>query len=328
MKAWQLKDSGSIDNLKWEDVDDLHADSGELVVKVVSTALNPVDYKLIESGNPKWDYPHTPGVDLSGEVVEVGEGVSDFEVGERVAIHTDMSRPGAFAETAVVKATAAAKIPDGVTFDAAAALLTAGMTAYQAVVQKLNAADKETILVHGGSGGVGGFAVQLAKELGLTVYTTASEKSHDRVRALGADVAIDYKNEDVTKRIMEETKDEGVDLIFNTVSSEEATADLDRLAFAGQLAYIAGAPDTSDVKPFTLSPSIHEVALGAAHASGSEKAVKNLAYMASELMQRVAAGNLDPVINEVLPREELPEGLKKVKNNEVDGKVIVRMQAE
>ncbi|MFC3418656.1 zinc-binding dehydrogenase [Salinicoccus hispanicus] len=328
MKAWQLKDSGSIDNLEWKDVDDLHASSGELLVKVFSTALNPVDYQLIESGHPKWNYPHIPGVDLSGEVLEVGEGVEGFEVGERVAIHTDMSKPGAFAEQAVVNASAAAKIPDGVSFDEAAAILCAGMTAYQAVIQKLNAAEKETILVHGGSGGVGGFAVQLAKKLGHTVFTTASKESHDRVKALGADLAIDYKDEDVTNRIMEETEDAGVDLIFNTVSSEEATADLDRLAFSGQLAYIAGAPDTSDVKPFTLSPSIHEVALGAAHASGSRKAVDNLAHMANELMARLSEDDLDPVIDKVLSREALPEGLKMLKQNETDGKVIVRMQAE
>lgn len=328
MKAWQLKDSGSIDNLEWKDVDDLHANSGELLVKVFSTALNPVDYQLIESGHPKWNYPHTPGVDLAGEVMEVGEGVEGFEVGGRVAIHTDMSKPGAFAEQAVVNASAAAKIPDGVSFDEAAAVLCAGMTAYQAVIQKLNAAEKETILVHGGSGGVGGFAVKLAKKLGHTVFTTASEKSHERVKALGADVAIDYKNEDVTRRIMEETEDAGVDLIFNTVSSEEATADLDRLAFSGQLAYIAGAPDTSGVEPFTLSPSIHEVALGAAHSSGSRKAVENLAHMAVELMVRLSEDDLDPVIDKVLSRKELPEGLKMLKNHETDGKVIVRMQDE
>ncbi|GAB3059315.1 zinc-binding dehydrogenase [Salinicoccus sesuvii] len=328
MKAWQLKESGSIDNLKLEEVDDLQAKAGELVVKVISTALNPVDYKLVESGHPEWQYPHTPGVDLSGEVMAVGEGVEAFEVGDRVAIHTDLSKPGAFAEQAVVNASAAAKIPEGVSFDEAAAILTAGMTAYQAVIQKLSAAEKETILIHGGSGGVGGFAVQLAKKLGHTVFTTASKDSHDRVKTLGADVAIDYRNENVTERIMEETHGEGVDLIFNTVSSDEATADLDRLAFSGQLAYIAGAPDMSGIKPFTLSPSTHEVALGAAHASGSKKAVDNLAHMASELMGQLDKGDLDPVIDKILSREALPEGLKMLKDNETNGKIIVRMQDE
>ncbi|WP_052737765.1 hypothetical protein [Bacillus sp. SA1-12] len=95
---------------------------------------------------------------------------------------------------------------------------------------------------------------------------------------LVAPLAIICKN--FTKRILEETNNEGVDLIFNTVGSKEATEDLKRLAFSGRLAYISDAPDMSNVKPFTLSPSIHEVSLGAAHTSGSTSAKKNLAFMA------------------------------------------------
>ncbi|MNP16505.1 hypothetical protein D3C76_1089010 [compost metagenome] len=126
---------------------------------------------------------------------------------------------------------------------------------------------------------------------------------------------------------MEETNHEGVDLILNTVSSAKATEDLERLAFSGQLAYIAGAPDLSSIKPFTLSPSIHEVALGAAHASGSTRARQNLAFMAEELMRKIEMGTLDPMISEVLTREKLPTGLKEIKDRHVRGKIIVRMQA-
>ncbi len=202
------------------------------------------------------------------------------------------------------------------------------MTAYQAVVQKLNYSQKETILIHAGAGGVGGFAIQLAKELGLKVFTTASSHNHDWVKSLGADVAIDYKTEDVTKRILEETNNEGVDLIFNTVGPDEATEDLKRLTFSGQLAYIAGSPDMETVKPFTLAPSVHEVALGAAHSSGSYRAKENLAFMAKDLMNRVAGGKLDAMVNKVLSRDELPDGLNEVKGNHVKGKIIVRMQSE
>lgn len=325
MKGWLIGKPASIDDLTWGEVPDPRAGEGQLVVKVMSTALNPVDYQLIESGNPNWVYPHITGVDLAGEVVEVGPDTSGFQTGDRIACHTDLNRKGAFAQFAVIDANAAAKIPDGVSYDEAAAVLCAGMTAYQAVVQKLNYTDKQTILIHAGAGGVGGFAIQLAKELGLKVFTTASAANHEWVKSLGADTAIDYHTEDVTKRIMEETDGEGVDLILNTVSSAEATEDLKRLAFSGQLAYIAGAPDLSGIKPFTLAPSIHEVALGAAHASGSVRAKQNLAYMADELMQRVKKGTLNPMVNQVLPREELPAGLKTLKGRHVRGKIIVRM---
>ncbi|MBT2216850.1 zinc-binding dehydrogenase [Virgibacillus dakarensis] len=328
MKAWLVEQPGSIDKLVWADTEGVQAEAGQLAVKVISTALNPVDYQLIETGSPKWSYPHITGVDLTGEVVEVGQDVEEFRVGDRVACHTDLSDKGAFAEKATVKADATAKIPEGVSYDQAAAILCAGMTAYEAVIQKLNHVQKQTILVHGGAGGVGGYAIQLAKELGLSVFTTASSHNHTWVQSLGADVAIDYNTEDVTKRILEETNNEGVDLIFNTVGPDEATKDLKRLAFSGHLAYIAGAPDLSSIKPFTLSPSIHEVALGAAHSSGSYRASRNLAFMASELMERVQKGTMDPMVSDVLPRQELPTGLKKLKGRHVRGKIIVRMQEE
>lgn len=193
-------------------------------------------------------------------------------------------------------------------------------------MQKLNTRDKETILVHAGAGGVGGYAIQLAKKLGLNVFTTASPENFDWVTSLGADVAIDYNSEDVTARIMEETDGRGVDLILNTVGRDVATADLDRLAFSGQLAYIAGPPDTSNVKGFTLSPSIHEVALGAAHASGDERAIRNLAYMAEEMMKLIEAGELNDLVTDVLPFEQLKDGLEQLQTRKVRGKLIVRMR--
>ncbi|MGN7359208.1 zinc-binding dehydrogenase [Paenibacillus sp. SAF-054] len=327
MKAWLIKQPGSsIEQLVWEDVPDVHAGEGQLVVKVISTALNPVDYKMIHSGRPNWTYPHYTGVDLAGEIVEVGQHAAGFRVGDRVACHTDLNQKGSFAEYTVIDAAAAAKIPEEVSFDEAAAILCAGMTAYKAMILKLNSVQKQTILIHGGAGGVGGFAIQLAKELGLKVFTTASSANHSWVKSLGADVAIDYRTEDVTQRILEETNQEGVDLIFNTISAAEATEDLKRLAFSGQLAYIAGRPDLSNMKSFSLSPSIHEVDLGAAHGSGSVRARKNLSFMAEELMRRVKEGSLSPMINEVLPREELPSGLEKLKGRHVRGKIMVRMQ--
>ena len=117
-----------------------------------------------------------------------------------------MRNRGAFAEKTIINANAAAKIPDGVSYDQAAAILCAGMTAYETIIQKLNHVQKETILIHAGAGGVGGYAIQLAKELGLKVMTTASLPNHPWVEALGADVMIDYKTEDVTAKIMNEKK--------------------------------------------------------------------------------------------------------------------------
>lgn len=313
MKAWLLTEPGSLDYLKWSEIEEPKIQAGELLVAVKAVALNPVDYKVVLNGNPAWQYPHIVGVDLAGEVVSLGNDVTNVKVGDRVAVHTSLARKGAFAEYAAMDARAVALVPEGVSFEEAASILCAGMTAYEAVLQKLNTTQKKNILIHAGAGGVGGFAIQLAKQLGLKVFTTASTENHEWVMSLGADIAIDYKKEDVTKRVHEETDGRGMDLILNTVSRDVATADLERLAFSGQLAYIAGPPDLSDVKPFSLSPSIHEVALGAAHASNDDRAIENLSFMAETLMQMVKEKKLNTLIKEILPHTELVEGLKNSK---------------
>lgn len=325
MKAWLLDQPG-LEYFHIGDVERPTPGAGELLIKVEAVALNPVDYKVGTNGNPNWSYPHILGVDLVGEVVEVGSSLANIITGSRVAVHTSLGNNGGFAEYAVVDARACAVVPPEVSDEAAAAILCAGMTAYEAVMQKLNTRDKETILVHAGAGGVGGYAIQLAKKLGLKVFTTASPDNFDWVTSLGADVAIDYNVEDVTEKIMELTDGRGVDLILNTVGRDVATADLDRLAFSGQLAYIAGPPDMSNMKGFTLSPSIHEVALGAAHASENERAIRNLAYMAEELMKLLETGELNDLVTDVLPFERLKDGLEQLQTRKVRGKLIVRMR--
>ncbi|WP_214711281.1 MULTISPECIES: zinc-binding dehydrogenase [unclassified Exiguobacterium] len=325
MKAWLLDQPG-LEHLYIGEVERPTPDAGELLIKVEAVALNPVDYKVGTNGNPNWSYPHILGVDLVGEVVEVGSSIANIITGSRVAVHTSLGNNGGFAEYAVVDARACAVVPPDVSDEAAAAILCAGMTAYEAIMQKLNTRDKETILVHAGAGGVGGYAIQLAKKLGLKVFTTASPENFDWVTSLGADVAIDYNVEDVTEKIMEHTDGRGVDLILNTVGRDVATADLDRLAFSGQLAYIAGPPDMSNMKGFTLSPSIHEVALGAAHASENERAIRNLSYMAEEMMKLLEAGELNDLVTDVLPFEQLKDGLEQLQTRKVRGKLIVRMR--
>lgn len=320
MKAWLNHTGEAIDQWAFEEIETPTPGEGQALIRVKSVALNPVDYKAIK--NPAWTYPHVPGVDLTGIVEQTGPNVTGIKVGERVAVHTNLQKNGAFAEYAVVDARALAKIPDAVSFSEAAAILCAGMTAYEAIIQKMNTTGKETILIHAGAGGVGGIGIQLAKRLGLAVATTASTENHDWVKKLGADLAIDYKTENVTKVIRDWTNGRGADLIFNTVGRDEATADLGRLAFSGQLAFIAGGPDQSVVKPFTLSPSIHEVALAAAYASEDDRAIRNLGHMADELLKLVAAKELDPLVTEEIPAADLVKGLQRLSERHVRGKLI------
>ncbi|MDT0171959.1 zinc-binding dehydrogenase [Exiguobacterium sp. BRG2] len=321
MKAWLNHSGTAIDQWTFEEVKTPTPGEGQALIRVKTVALNPVDYKA--TNNPAWTFPHIPGVDLAGVVEQIGPG-AEVKIGDRVAIHTNLQRDGAFAEYALVDTRALALIPEDISFTEAAAILCAGMTAYEAIVQKMNTTGKETILIHAGAGGVGGIGIQLAKRLGLKVATTASTENHEWVKRLGADLAIDYKKENVTDVIRDWTNDRGADLIFNTVGRDEATADLGRLAFSGQLAFIAGGPDQSVVKPFTLSPSIHEVALAAAYASEDDRAIRNLGHMASELLKLVAAKELDPLVTEEIPATDIVKGLQRLSERHVRGKIIAK----
>ncbi|WP_410501524.1 zinc-binding dehydrogenase [Exiguobacterium acetylicum] len=321
MKAWLNHSGTAIDQWTFEEVETPTPAEGQALIRVKTAALNPVDYKA--TNNPAWSFPHIPGVDLAGVVEQIGPG-AEVKIGDRVAIHTNLQRNGAFAEFALVDTRALALISEEVSFAEAAAILCAGMTAYEAIVQKMNTTGKETILIHAGAGGVGGIGIQLAKRLGLSVATTASTENHEWVKQLGADLAIDYKKENVTEVIRDWTNGRGADLIFNTVGRDEATADLGRLAFSGQLAFIAGGPDQSVVKPFTLSPSIHEVALAAAYASEDDRAIRNLGHMASELLKLVAAKELDPLVTEEIPAADIVKGLQRLSERHVRGKIIAK----
>lgn len=321
MKAWLNHSGTAIDQWTFEEVKTPTPGEGQALIRVKTVALNPVDYKATK--NPAWTFPHIPGVDLAGVVEQIGPG-AEVKIGDRVAIHTNLQRDGAFAEYVLVDTRALAPIPEDVSFAEAAAILCAGMTAYEAIVQKMNTTGKETILIHAGAGGVGGIGIQLAKQFGLKVATTASTENHEWVKRLGADLAIDYKKENVTEVIRDWTNDRGADLIFNTVGRNEATADLGRLAFSGQLAFIAGGPDQSVVKPFTLSPSIHEVALAAAYASEDDRAIRNLGHMASELLQLVATKELDPLVTEEIPAADIVKGLQRLSERHVRGKIIAK----
>lgn len=230
MKALLLKDKGLWKDMKLEETEKPAPGHGELLVEVHAVGLNPVDYKTATNGMPNWTYPHILGLDVAGVVAEVGDGVTGWKRGDRIVYHGDFSKKGGYAEFALITAHTASKLPEGISFEDAAALPTAGYTAYQALHRKLPLDQIDIILIHGGAGGVGGFGVQLAKLAGKTVISTASSHNHDYVKSLGADYVIDYREENVKERVMEITDGRGVDAVIDAVSRQSATDALDMLA--------------------------------------------------------------------------------------------------
>ena len=175
MKAYVIPNEHArgLDAIELADMPTPAPTPGHVLIKVHAVGLNPVDYKLAEGGNENWTYPHILGLDVVGEIVEIGEGVEDtWKVGMRVAGHGDLRYDGCFAEYVNAPAYELALIPDDVEYTTAAGLLCSALTAYQTINRKPNLNLVRTALVHGGSGAVGGVAVQLAKNHGITVFTT------------------------------------------------------------------------------------------------------------------------------------------------------------
>lgn len=216
-----------------------------------------------------------------------------------------------------------AGVPDGLDSASAAALPCAGMTAYQAIVRRLHVRSGDTVLVTGGNGGVGGFAIQLVRAAGARVISTASSR-FERLRVLGAAETVDYRDPDMLAAIRGLAGPDGIDAIVDTVGEGSATELLPLLNHAGGIACIAGRAVPAAVRPFGIAPSVHEIALGAAYSAGDDKHVRNLGTMLAELMDRVATGQLDPMVSRVIASEEIPDALEEIGRRHVAGKIVAR----
>ncbi|SFR61506.1 NADPH:quinone reductase [Halogeometricum limi] len=205
MRAVRFHEHGGPDVLTVDDVDEPDPGYGQVVVEVGAIGVNPVDTYFREGAYPVPGLPFVPGSDLAGTVVSVGEGVERFTLGDRVfgtGLGNGMS--GTYAEQVASPAGLLAHLPEDVELADAAALALVGTTAWQALVEHGEVKPADTVLVHGGSGGVGHVAVQLAATMGAHVVTTASPDSHDALTALGAEAAFDYDHPNLERAISEE----------------------------------------------------------------------------------------------------------------------------
>ncbi len=325
MRALVLERPGKPDTLREQDMPQPQPRSGEVRVKVHAVGLNPVDYKLALTGLPTWEYPFILGLDVAGVVDAVGPDVTEWEEGDPVYYHGDMSKPGGYGQYSIAPAHTLAWMPEGLEYSAAAALPCAGFTAYQAVNRKLRAQAGKTMLVHGGAGGVGGFAVQLAKAAGVTVFATCQRHNFNFVKDLGATEVIDYKLDSVAERIDTLTDGRGVDYVIDTVSSDNATDSLLMLAYGGEMVCVAGLPDLYTLAPGEKALSVHELALGNAYTYGDLAAQEDLAKIAREFGALVSKGTIKTMVQEVIRLTEIPDALERLSMRHVRGKIVAQM---
>ncbi|KMS75188.1 hypothetical protein ACM01_11140 [Streptomyces viridochromogenes] len=322
MRALVLDQPGPCDTLRLADLPVPEPGPGQVRIRVEACGLNPSDYQRAAYGIPEWTWPAVLGLDVVGIVDELGAGVTNVRTRQRVAYHADIRERGGFAEYTLADAQALAPVPAGLDPAAAAALPSAGMTAYQAVVRRLHVTAEDTVLVTGGAGGVGGFAVQLAAMAGARVLATASAGNAAYVKGLGAEAVVDYRTEDVASGVRELTEGRGVDAVVDTVGPDSATTNLGLLVHGGRLAAIAGRPDLGVVPPFSMAPSLHEIALGAAYTVGDERARRQLSTMLTELLSMAADGRLDPMVTRTIALEDVPAALTELSGRRVRGKLV------
>jgi NADPH:quinone reductase-like Zn-dependent oxidoreductase len=308
MKAIRVHNYGGPEVLRFEDAPLPTPGAGELLIKVHATSVNALDWK-IRGGFLREFIPHAlpfiPGWDVSGVIEAVGPGVTQFEKGDEVYARPDMARDGAYAEYAIVKETETALKPKSVDHVHAAAIPVAALTAWQALFEKAQLGPGQKILIHGASGGVGSFAVQLAKWKGAYVIGTASERNQAFVRELGVDEAINYEKtrfEDVVRE---------VDVVLDTIGADTQERSWKLLKKGGILVSIVAPPWTQQAAKHGVRSEYF-----AAHCSSAQL---------SEIARLVDSGRLKPMVGTVLPLSEARRAHELNESGHGRGKIVLRV---
>jgi NADPH2:quinone reductase len=328
MKAVLLDKPGPPSSLRIGEISIPGPGVDEALVRVCATSLNPVDYKVAAHGYEGWRYPHVLGVDVAGVIETIGEGLVSWNRGDQVFYHTTWRKDGSYAEFNVAPAHTFACIPEGISFVEAATLPCAALTAYCALHRRLHVREGDIVLVHAAAGGVGGFAVQLAKAAKAFVIGTCSASNAKYVRDLGADEVINYRSEDVFQRAKTIAGDRGIDAIIDNIGPGNGVDNLGLLGPEGGLACIAGVPDLSVVPDLPYSISIHDIGLGGVMASPAfRRRQEDLGRMATEVMTLVQVGRIRPTAAEEITLEAIPKALERLAEGHVRGKIVARVQS-
>jgi NADPH:quinone reductase-like Zn-dependent oxidoreductase len=315
MKAIVINDYGKAAELRLRELPDPQPGRDEILVRVRAAGVNPLDWKIRQGQlrlfiRPR--FPYVPGSDLAGEVVSVGADVRKFAPGEAVVAYADPRRGGAYAELAVVKEANAALKPSSLGFAEAASLPIAACTALQALRDIGRVAEGAKILVLGGAGGVGHFAVQIAKALGAAVSATCGPANVEFVRSLGADEAFDYSRQNVLAG-------EGrYDVIFDAVGKSSFSASRNALAPSGTYVTTLPSPDL-----FVWAP-IQQIAALLGPAKQARLIMVRVTSDDLAYLGRLAdAGRLKPVVSATFPLERAEEAHLASEAGHTRGKIIL-----
>ncbi len=305
----------------------------DVLVEIIAASLNPIDYKIKE-GKAKfllqYKFPLILGNDFSGIVVKVGERVKAFKPGDEVYGRPRKSRIGTLAEYIAVHEEDIALKPHNLSFEEAASLPLIGLTTYQAFTDILHLQKNQKILIHAGAGGVGTFAIQLAKSVGAYVATTASEKGYDLVQSLGADLIINYKKDNFADLLT------GYDAVFDTLGGAVLQDSFRVLKPNGQIVSISGIPNARFgkkeglgwMKTAVLSAASYKItALEKRHQVKYHYLfMKPSGAQLNILTELIENGKIKPVVEKVYPFKDADQALRYLEKGSAKGKVIVKVK--
>ncbi|MGZ3697654.1 MAG: NAD(P)-dependent alcohol dehydrogenase [Bdellovibrionota bacterium] len=316
MKAMAVPSYGSVDRLTLTDLPDPTPAQGEVRVRVRGTAVNPADFKVI-TGKVKMlhgrNFPLVTGYDYAGEIDALGEGVEGFKTGDRVfgfLPYSGKNRQGTFAEMIVAPATTLAKMPASLPFEQVGSSATAALTALQALRGALAKAPGKRVLINGASGGVGSYAVQIAKILGANVTATCSAGSMQFVKSLGADEVLDYAKTPVDQL---QSK---FSVVFDVVSNLSFFKARRLLESGGR--FVTLLPSASVIGGLLLRPVLSQKC--------SFVIVKSVRRELQEVAQWMEEKRLKPPIDKTFPLKDVAQAIERLEKGGVRGKIAVTIQ--
>jgi NADPH:quinone reductase-like Zn-dependent oxidoreductase len=335
MKAIVMKEYGGAEAVEMRDiaVPDLY-DRGVLI-EVRAAALNPVDYK-IRNGDLKRAFspplPFILGRDAAGVVKASGMRAWNFKTGDRVYASLPIEAQGCFAEYVLVDKTHLAEIPDSMSYEEAASLPVAALTAWQCLVDTMNVRPGQSILIHAGAGGVGSLAIQVAKHLGARVTATCGPQNVEFLRELGADEVVDYTKEDLAAR------DPVFDGVLDAIGGETTLASIRATKRGGYVVSIAGLPDPESARAmgmgwvarFALGRETRRAVQAAREAGVTWRflGVHPSEAQLRQIAELVSKGTVRPVIDSTFAIEKFSQAFEKLETGHARGKIVLRVSED
>ncbi len=322
MRAWVCENPTGVDALQWQELPAPPLAPGQIRVQIKAASLNFPDLLIVQNKyQMKPPLPFVPGTEFSGVVSEVSEGVKGFVIGQRVAAFGGL---GGFATEVCIPAALAMPLPDDFSFEDAAAFICTYATSHHALIDRGALRAGETVLILGAAGGVGTAAIQIAKATGARVIAAAgSETKCQACLTLGADAVINYATQNLRDALKTLTEGRGPDVIYDPVGGDLAEAAFRSIAWRGRHLVVGFAQGQIPALPLNLALLKGASLVGVFWGEFAKREPQHNARMLGELAAWYAAGKIKPVLDRVLPLEELPAAFARMAAREVIGKLVL-----